>query len=50
MQREILRREWKWCLIQLQKASDAVSDSLADMIFSWPPDLRWRQTYAGVRG
>lgn len=45
MQREKLRRDWKRFLIDLQKPSDAVSDSLAGMIFSWPPDLRWRLAY-----
>lgn len=34
MQREILRRNWKRFLIQLQKSSDAVSDSPAGMFFS----------------
>lgn len=45
MQREILRRErWKRFLTRLQP-SEAVGDSLAAMIFSWPPDLRRRLAY-----
>lgn len=45
MQREILRRNWKRFLIQLQKSSDAVSDSPAGMFFSRPYDLRWQLAY-----
>lgn len=49
MQREILRRNWKRFLVELQKelqkSSNAVSDSPAGMFFSRPHDLRWQPAY-----
>lgn len=49
MQREILRRNWRRFLIQLQESSDAVSGSPAGMFFPRLHDLRWQPAYIPKR-